>query len=397
MPPAVSSSVPTDAANGDGSNTKPAAYLKVGAFVGILVLDAITSVVVLAPLWPWMRRMENVRVHYTLYASLIDLAVLAALRIAASCLAMLVSYWKAEIPAEYHTDLFHPNGERKTREQLEQEAVEEAFWPWFKRLVVRPSFAAEILAAAAQILCVFKCLARMNVEIGTLHDSMPIHPVFWLAVLGTAIFSMVEASYLEETCTLAGQYGKETGSQPPEILRNISSHLLAPLLDDQNGHDVERPVNGDNDVGAAAPDDADAEENARATSDITADPAYRASWSDLLMMCYPDVHLISAAFVFLFCAALAQVLIPRYLGNILDALAAAFGNPDDDSNRHKSMWEVTGFMTNVKLLVVASVLAGVFAGLRGSIFVRYSRSGRRVGLHAVFPYVSPFFCVIRRR
>jgi len=79
----------------------------------------------------------------------------------------------------------------------------------------------------------------------------------------------------------------------------------------------------------------------------------------LLVMCWPDLHLIAFAFVFLLNAAAAQVLIPIFLGKILDALVLAFGNPDDDTNRDKSMWEIPGFMTNVKLLVAASVLAGV--------------------------------------
>jgi hypothetical protein len=177
---------------------------------------------------------------------------------------------------------------------------------------------------------------------------------------------VLEASYLDDMCKLAGRYGKEHGSQTPGILRTISSQLIAPLLDEQN-RDEEQQTNG----GDVAEED---DENGRATSDITSDPAYKANWSDLLMMCYPDMHMISLAFVFLLLAAVAQVYIPKFLGNILDALAAAFGDPNDDSSRHMSMWEVPHFMTNIKLLVTASVLAGVFAGLRGSIFVSLAES-----------------------
>jgi ABC-type multidrug transport system fused ATPase/permease subunit len=106
-------------------------------------------------------------------------------------------------------------------------------------------------------------------------------------------------------------------------------------------------------------------------SDITGDSNYKATWRDLLAMCYPDLYLICVAFVFLLLAAVAQVFIPKFLGKILDALTSAFADQRDGGggdSRHKSMFEIPGFLDNVKLLVVASVLAGVFAGIRGSIF-----------------------------
>jgi multisubunit Na+/H+ antiporter MnhF subunit len=359
-----------------------AAVWKLKLFVGVLNLDAVVSIVVLAPIWPFLRHIEDAALwrHYTLYRSLVDLAFLAALRISASALAILICYCRAKLPTENsrydHIDLYHPNGDRKTREQLEQEALEESFWPWFLRLILRPSLSTEILAVTAQALAIVKCLARMNVEIGTYQDSHPYHPVFWLAILCTAILSAIEASYLEDICKIAGQCGHEhfSGSPPPMgILRSFSSQLLAPLLENEHTNgDVEQEVDGITTTGANGDTDpiVENEENVRATSDITADPAYKASWTDLLMMCSQDSCMILAAFVFLLLAAVAQVLIPKYLGNILDALAAAFGNPDDDSSRHMSMWDVPHFMSNIKLLVIASILAGVFAGLRGSIFVR---------------------------
>lgn len=342
---------------------KPIPFWKIKTFGSVLVVDALTSIVVLAPLCPWMQRREGASTHYTFYASLADLSILAALRIVASIVALHISYWKAEIPKEYHFDLNHPNGERKTREELDHEALEEPFWPWFKRFLLRPAFTGELLAVSAQVLCVAKCLARLNVEIGTLQDTAALHPIFWLAVFFTAVLSVVEASYLDDMCNLAGQIGKEHGSQPPAILQRISSQLLTPLLEGQIS-DEEQHANGDEATG-----DVEDDENTRATSDITSEAAYKANFSDLLMMCYPDMHMISLAFTFLLFAAVAQVYIPKFLGNILDALAAAFGNPDDSTNRHMSMWDVPHFMTNIKLLVVASILAGVFAGLRGSIFV----------------------------
>jgi hypothetical protein len=238
------------------------------------------------------------------------------------------------------------------------------------RFLRRPALATEVLAVLAQTLGIVKCLVRMNVEMGTFQDAHPYHPVFWLAILATALLSAVEATYLEDICKVAGQYGHQRfggfgrTTAPLGMLRSFSSQLLAPLLENEHSNG-----SGEEEESPTEDDSGPPEEAMRVTSDITADPAYKASWTDLLSMCYPDAFMILAAFVFLLLAAVAQVLIPKYLGNILDALAAAFGNPDDDSRRHMSMWDVPHFMSNVKLLVLASILAGVFAGLRGSIFV----------------------------
>jgi hypothetical protein len=102
-------------------------------------------------------------------------------------------------------------------------------------------------------------------------------------------------------------------------------------------------------------------------SDIGGDATYKATWKDLLFLCAPDSSLILIAFIFLLLAAAAQICIPKFTGAILDALADTFSGTDDDDG-HKSMSDVPGFMSNVKKLIVASILGGVFSGVRGSIF-----------------------------
>ena len=67
----------------------------------------------------------------------------------------------------------------------------------------------------------------------------------------------------------------------------------------------------------------------RVASDITGDANYKAKWSDLLALCFPDAHLTAMAFVFLLLAAMAQIYIPRYTGNILDLLTATYTDEDD--------------------------------------------------------------------
>lgn len=337
--------------------TKP--YWKIRAFTGILGLDILISVVFLAPFCPWLvHRAGDHLGRFNFNRSLNDLALCAALRITASFLAMIICYLFKKVPPQSIIPLYKPNGIKKTKEEIEQEALEEPFLPWFCRFIFRPSLTAEIVSVVSQSICIVKCLTRMNLEMGNLMDQERMHPIFWVAIFLTAILAVLEACYLEEACELMGRLGIEQGS--PRMLRNISSQLLAPLLDDHN-NDEEEGIQ-------ASPSDPD-DENTPAVSDIGADTDYKANWSDLITMCYPDAHLIAGAFVFLLLAAVAQVYIPRFLGNILDALAVAFANPSDES-RHMSMWDVPHFLSNVRLLVAASILAGVFSGLRGSIFVR---------------------------
>jgi hypothetical protein len=343
-------------------------FWRIWAFVAVLAVDAISSLLLLTPLIHWIvkeegRSSSSSTRHYTLHGSLRDLALCAVLRLSAAFLGLFVAYLRANVePEHYPFALYHrATGIKKTREELEQEGLEEAFWPWLRRYLVRPSFGTEFASMVTQVLCVIKCLARMNVEIGTLQDAEPVHALFWIAVLVTAVLSILQAGYMDSICKLAGQYGKERLGESPRLFRQISSTLSLPLLARQN----------------ASGDEQDDEENvqdggdpadAPGVSDITSDTDYRASWRDLLSTCRPDMQWIALAFVFLLLAAVAQVYIPRFLGNILDSLTATFSDADDDGARRKSMWEVPGFISNMKLLVLASILAGVFSGLRGSIF-----------------------------
>jgi hypothetical protein len=182
--------------------------------------------------------------------------------------------------------------------------------------------------------------------------------------------------YHEPACKLAGECGKqrlagevESGASSNSLFRQLSSTLSLPLLADNalEQTDEEERMNGDNTAGTGTETESN-KADSPGLCDITSDTDYRASWKDLMGTCSPDLGWIAIAFVFLILAAIAQVYIPRFLGNILDSLAATFSDVDDDTTRHTSMFDVPGFMLNMKLLVVASVLAGVFAGLRGSIF-----------------------------
>lgn len=299
--------------------------------------------------------------HYTLWGSLIDLVILAALRILSGIVAIVVSYERAQVRPEFEIDLHHPNGEKKSREELELEALEEPFFPsWIWRYVTRPAFSCEVLCFFTQVLAVAKCLGRMNQEIGVFQDKQPNHPLFWVAVAVSSLLSVVELSFVDSLCQRAAEYGNQClENEQTTFFRRVGSSLSIPLLSG---------VPQDEQEADAADEEEDLERASEAmdvgTSDITGDAKYKAGWSDLLYMCYPDAHFIAFAFVFLILAAVAQVYIPRFTGKILDALATAFShNPNPPS-----IFDVPGFVSNVKYLVLSSILCGIFSAVRGSIF-----------------------------
>ena len=344
----------------DVSTSKPS-FCRMWFFLIALVADGISSIFLLTPALPWIRDLEGEpRDHYVFSFSLADIGLFAFARILCCSLGLLCSYYKAEIPSEFQFNLYHPNGDKKSQEELELEALEEPFWPWFERFCSRPAFSGELFAVGTQVFCVVKCLARMNVEIGLYQGLHPSHPVYWLAILLAAVLSTLEASYLETICKLAAQYGQQSLGESSGLLRRITSSLSIPLLAEEETDEL---------AGAEDIEERADPSEERGTTDITGDASYKASWKDLGSTCFPDLHLLLLAFVFLLLAAIAQVYIPRFLGNILDALENAFGGDnDDDSTRHKNMFEIPGFVENVELLVLASILAGVFSGIRGSIF-----------------------------
>jgi hypothetical protein len=257
--------------------------------------------------------------------------------------------------------MYHPNGMKKSSTELEEEALEQSFQSWLCRYVWRPSFCCEFFSLVTMTTCVVKCLVRLNLEVGVLTDAEPIHPIFWSSILFASIIALVEISSIDSVCILLGEWGhseREQGNN--SLLRQISSTLSLPLLlndalQQEDEEAVSNSPDGQNDVDAPG------------ESDIGGDATYKATWKDLLFLCAPDSSLILIAFIFLLLAAAAQICIPKFTGAILDALADTFSGTDDDDG-HKSMSDVPGFMSNVKKLIVASILGGVFSGVRGSIF-----------------------------
>ena len=340
---------------------------KVFLFLFVLLADAAITVVLTIPIFLWVKDYETSD-HYTLHGNLIDLTVLAALRISTSLYAILRNYCSNQVPLESPFELHHPNGDRKTREELENESLEEPWGPWLRRSLWRSSLGAEVVGLLTGLLCVVKCLARLNVELGLFDDAASFHPLFWLALLFTAIFSVIESLNLESISILANSCGRYRRRRTSDSgwIRRISSNLSIPLLSAQvtpaGGDDVEIGTLDEEPEGQEEP----SPDAVLGSSDITGDAAYKATWSDLLALTYPDLNLIALAFIFLLLASAAQIYIPTFTGKILDALTKAFS---DDSDHSKiPILQVPGFVSNVIRLVLASIACGVFSGVRGSIF-----------------------------
>jgi hypothetical protein len=334
----------------------------------IIILDTITSTLFMSPVIPWIYHHEQQSNRYTFAGSLWDLLILSGARIALAGFAFVVSYFKGNVRIPYgYLELYHANGSKKTKDELEEEALEQSFLTWLRQYVHRAAFPCEFLSLLSTLLLVCKCLVRLNVEIGIEKDADPIHPLFWCALLVCSIHCVLEMTLVDTVCVRLGEWGHMQKQNNSSLLRQISSHLSIPLLanDGLQQSDAENDNNAADEEGQGHSRLSGDDENAPGVSDIGGDTDYKASWSDLLHLCAPDAALIVVAFMFLLLAAAAQICIPRFTGAILDALEEAYSK---SNHRDVPVEDVPGFMSNVRKLIVVSILGGIFSGIRGSIF-----------------------------
>ena len=334
-----------------------------------LSIDVVVSLVLFTPLIPRLNAIEDESPRYTLWGSLWDLGILTALRSFAVIYALVRCYHQDGMESPFNSH--HPNGDKKSREELEEEALEESCLPWFRRYISRYSFPCELISVITASFVVVKCLSRLNVEIGIFDDAKPNNPLFWFALCIAAMAAVVECGFVDSVGERAGKCGQYRRRQNGFIRRNISvasrigSFLNIPLLSAEANVDSE-----ENDIealGEETNENSELDVDIRASSDIAGDAEYKAGWTDLIGMCKGDSHLIALAFVFLVAAAAAQIYIPKYTGNILDALSEAYNGKDSDQSS-TDVLEIPGFMSNIIKLVIVSILGGIFSGIRGSIF-----------------------------
>ena len=373
-----------DSSSNDETPTPPSwnSVLVYGTFVTVYTILALVFMTPLIfPTFEKSSTDTNGRLfpNYSLSSTLLDLFDLSALIILTTIYAMIKSYKCDDLHNKKTNpypwiELNHPNGSRKSREEIEQEALEEPFMPWFKRYVKRYTFSTEVLAVVMGVLIIVKCLARLNVEIAVLEEKEDHHPVYWISLLVCAVTSTVSCFTVEKVCiqlSTLGNYARSTLENPstrstPEGNNEEMERMLEleePLLDRD---DVEEPVissqiNAEQSEASSRTDD-NSDEDVAAQPDIGGDANHKADWKDLLAVCHDDLHYFALAFLFLILAATAQVLIPRYTGNMLDSIAKF------DPELDKDIWSVPGFWENMKLLIIASILGGLFSGVRGSIF-----------------------------
>lgn len=289
---------------------------------------------------------------------------------------VLVGYGQREVPKCAY-DSVDKYGRKKSKGDLENEALEEPFVTALTRYVLRASFLCEAMALLTGVLLSVKCLARLNVEIGIYGESVPQHPVFWVALGLTALFSLLESAYVNSIQKLAGELGRQ---QRLEVGETWVDQLAVPLLSRITPEDdVE---NGSNNGSGGADEASVTVVSTQSTIiDIGADAETRASWRDLIAVVEPDKIMIAVAFVFLILSSVCQVLVPKFTGAVLDSLVhqmndkgnmtsstMGFRAEDDGYIGNGSLVRIPGFTKNIELLVSVALLGGVFGGLRGSIF-----------------------------
>lgn len=364
---------------------EPKSWWKLQFFIGVLTFDSLISLTLLAPFVPYFGSLEELTTsHYTLHGNLTDLALVAIPRIATAVLSLLLGFGQTKEPARTSTNLYDENGDKKSKEDIENEALEEPVLEILKKLVWRMPFLTELSVLATGVLLCVKCLARLNVEIGVYGESHPHHPVFWMALLLTAMCSLLETMYTDHMQQLAGKLGRQRRRQQQQHtswVDRIGETLATPLL-------LSRNNSQGNDNSNEEEEDDDDEARPITTplvvvSDIGPDASYSAKWTDLLEICKPDALLIAVAFVFLILSSIAMILVPKYTGAVLDSLVDHMHDSNNSStttansflfavdaeeNGGSSIVQIPGFVRNIQLLALASILGGVFGGLRGAIF-----------------------------
>lgn len=315
--------------------------------------------------------------------TLTDLFLLSTLIILFSFIACIKSYncdilHSKQTNPYPHIPTHHANGTKKSREEVEQEALEEDFRPWFFRFITRHTFLTECTTVIMGLWIVIKCLIRLSVEIGVDDEMQPHHPIYWIALLISAVYCTFASFMTEKACirlSSLGHWKRMRSGERRRVRESTLEHTLEmeePLLDHVDmeepliSNDAEAGGSGSSDSGRAAASPTStptATADGTAIPDISADAHYKAGLKDLLSVCKDDVLYFYAAFVFLILAAVAQVLIPRYTGDMLDSIAKY--SPEIHEG---DIWKVPGFLANMKKLVAASIFGGLFSGMRGSIF-----------------------------
>ena len=352
-------------------------YRSVILFGFALAFFALTTLLLMTPIIPGFQEKElglsndgdsTKSAIYSFSHTFLDLAFLSTLSILLSLLALYKSYKSSTLHLlatnPYpHISPMHANGTPKTREEKEEEDLEEPIGPKISRWSRRWSAPVEILCLVQSFVIIFKCLARLDVEIAILSGSDPHHVVFWLVLLTSGIQCVVICGWVESVSiqmSVIGEYQREQERRQSHRA-NIPNDLSEPLLVDEL-LSVEENMNNTSSAASSQNEDSTLE---RVTTPD--DPSYKADLKDLMSICYPDLRYYIAASMCLILSSGAAVLVPMYTGKVIDSITS-YTPPSDDEN-HNNLWKVPGFLDNIKYLCIVSIIGGIFNGCRWSIFV----------------------------
>lgn len=361
-------------------NSKPISLLSTQwRFFAVMFLDICSTGLVYA----YFRNHSDLELSFSPWESIIDLLIGMTLRIVTLVYGATIASrrWTKQDLNDYRFPFgeFYSHGRRKSEEELEHEALEETLGPWFKRYCSRPAFISEWMCGLSLVLVAVKCLTRLYYEIdgedksveddGAVYDDY--HPSWWVAVLLSGVFATIEFTQIDTVCFNAIEINvdNQRRSERRKAKRRRRRRVKASQCDDSVVSGMLDPLIADPDDVMSVADtrsymveeyDEDDDED-----DEVQYSRYKAGWGDLLRLCMPDLHLVLGAFLFMVLAALTQVLIPRYTGEVLDALGEYDIEGMDASD---TIWDVPGFASNVIYLAIAAVFCGLFSGIRGGIF-----------------------------
>jgi len=284
-------------------------------------------------------------------------------------------------PSQRQRQQTDDRGGKSDDEELESLLLlEEPLLSKLRRLIARLPFLCEASAFASVSVVAVRCLSRLDVEIGLYANRRPQHPLYWSSLALNAALPVIEAWNLQSVEQVAYEWGSEK-----RIYRQRQDEgLVQPLLSNGGSDADSDGVDGDEEQQQQQRPQPDRRKQ-QSSSSSSSSSSYTAKWSDLIDVCAPDKLLIGTATLFLFAAAVANVYVPKFTGQVLDELvnannrnvtAATFstmpmflqvgdGGSRPDGN---SIVHIPGFLRNIQLLLAVSILGGIFEGIRGMIF-----------------------------
>ena len=208
-------------------------------------------------------------------------------------------------------------------------------------------------------VCALMCAlltAKGVAHLPDLYDSSRDQAIFWSAWLIAFCSVTVEMRVSDDALARADERAA-SASASARPLDGVDTEPLLGRAETRFGHLGDEP--GIDEEDGVMSDSTMAERRRRRKKDKSG------TFVALLRLSYPDLPLLSVAFLFLVLYAVAAASIPHFTGELVDAVAI-----DRDES---------AFKTYSLTLLIAALLSGIFAGLRGSIFtVQMARLNSRL-------------------